>query len=37
MLRACDRVREYIETGEEAFMTDERTKVAVIRRIEIIG
>ena len=37
IVKACDRVAEYIVEGEVAFMADARTQDAVIRNIEIIG
>ena len=37
IVKACDRVAEYIIEGREPFMDDTRTQDAVMRNIEIIG
>jgi len=34
---AIDRIRGYVEAGEQAFLSDSKTQDAVIRNLEIIG
>ena len=34
---AIDRIRCYVEAGEQAFLSDSKTQDAVIRNLEIIG
>ncbi len=37
MIKACDKIARYIDTGEAAFMDDELIQDGVIRNLEIIG
>lgn len=37
ILKACDRIAEYIRDGEEAYRGDPRTQDAVLRNLEILG
>jgi len=34
---AIDRIRDYVASGEHAFLSDSKTQDAVIRNLEIIG